>query len=273
MANSSSSAGDMSGTGWIECNGVALRYALSGSGPKTLVLVHELGGSLNSWDALLPLLPVDLRVLRFDMRGAGMSEKIRGTLELDTVCADIAALLDALGIAGEVILAGAAVGGAVATHFASRFPERCGRLILIGPALGVPPDRHAAALAIADRLEAEGMRAIAADVFRRSFPDALWTSEADKRQAEARWLGADPAGYAAAYRMLVRADVRSELGSIRCPVLVLAGRHDPFGTPEIVEAATRAIPDVSFRVVEGGHFMSVQSPDRVAEAIRPFVSQ
>jgi 3-oxoadipate enol-lactonase len=36
---------------WIEVNGTSLRYDLSGSGPTTLVLVHEMGGTLDSWDA------------------------------------------------------------------------------------------------------------------------------------------------------------------------------------------------------------------------------
>ena len=261
----------MTETAWLECNGAALRYALSGTGSRTLVLIHELAGSLDSWEGLLPLLPHDLQVLRFDMRGAGMSEKVRGKLDLDLVCADLAALLNAVHIDRKVILAGAALGGAVAAHFAFRYPERCDRLVLIGPALGVPVERHAAALAIADLLDEKGMRAIAGDVFPKAFPEALWRTETEKRKAEARWLGADPFGYAAAYRMLVHAQVKAELGRIGCPVLALAGRFDPFGTPEIVEAATRVIPDVRFKVVEGGHFMSVQSPEKVAEAMIPFL--
>ena len=39
---------------WIEVNGVGLRYELAGSGAQTVLLVHELGGSLDSWDATLP---------------------------------------------------------------------------------------------------------------------------------------------------------------------------------------------------------------------------
>ena len=41
---------------WIEVNGTALRYELSGEGPSTLVLVHEMGGCLDSWDQVLPAL-------------------------------------------------------------------------------------------------------------------------------------------------------------------------------------------------------------------------
>jgi 3-oxoadipate enol-lactonase len=256
---------------FIECNGVALRYELSGAGPSTIVLIHELGGSLDSWGGLVPLLPDGFRVLRYDMRGAGLSEKMGGMLDADVLCDDLKALLGAADVRTPVTLLGAAVGAAIAVRFASRHPELCERLILVGPALGVPAERRVSALAIADHVEKAGMRAIAGDIFPKAFPEELWRSKAEKAVAQARWLGADPRGYAAAYRMLALTDLSGDLPRIACPVLVLAGRHDPFGTPKLVEAATAVIPAVRFAVVEGGHFMSVQSPDRVAEAIMNFI--
>jgi pimeloyl-ACP methyl ester carboxylesterase len=258
-------------TTFTEVNGAAIRYPLSGNGPQTLVLFHELGGSLESWNGLVPLLPENLSVLRADMRGAGMSEKVYGTLDFGLVCDDMAALLNALGITGKVIVAGAAVGGAIGVHFAIRHSNRTARLILICPALGVPPEQHAAALGIADTADEKGMRAIASDVFPNAFPDHLWTNDDERRRARARWLGADPKGYAAAYRTLVSAETRKELADVACPVLALAGKYDPYWTPEMIEAATKIVRHVRFEVVEAGHFMSIQNPDRVAAAIRPFV--
>ena len=58
---------------FAEINGAACRYLVSGDGPDTLVLIHELAGSLNSWDRLVALLPETLRIVRYDMRGSGMS--------------------------------------------------------------------------------------------------------------------------------------------------------------------------------------------------------
>jgi len=256
---------------WIEVNGVALRFQLSGRGPRTVVLVHELGGSLNSWDKLVPLLPDEMRILRYDMRGAGQSEKVSGTVSIELMCDDLMALTEVLGITEPFVVLGAAVGGGIAARFASRYPRLCQKLVLVGPALGVPEERRSAAMAIADRVDAEGLRAIAADVFPKAFPDELWESPGDKAIAQARWLGADPQGYAAAYRMLINTNVRAFLPDIACPVLALAGSYDPFGTPQVVQSATAEIPHVEFRIVEGGHFMSVQSPARVAEAITPFL--
>src|SRR5216684_8693819 len=99
---------------FIEAGGVGLRYELSGKGNRTLVLVHEMGGSLESWDDVAPRLAETRRVLRYDTRGAGMSQKIRGELGIDAMAGDIAALLDHAVIAGKVALAGIGVGRAIA---------------------------------------------------------------------------------------------------------------------------------------------------------------
>ncbi|MDA8252802.1 MAG: alpha/beta fold hydrolase [Rhodospirillales bacterium] len=256
---------------WIDVNGSACRYALSGDGPSAIVLVHELGGSLNSWDGLLPLLP-PARVLRYDMRGCGMSEKLRGSAEIDVLCDDIAALADALGIGAPLCVIGAAVGGAIAIRFATRHAGRCARLVLLAPALRVPPERRAAALEMADRLDRDGMRSLRGTVLPKAFPEALWTSTADRDRAYARWLGADPHGYAAAYRMLAGVDMRADLPQVGCPVLVVAGRLDPFGPPDLIEPAVRDVPDLRFVAVNAGHFMAVQTPAVVAAAIGAFVS-
>lgn len=261
----------MTEVNFAEINGAACRYAVDGKGPRTLVLVHELGGSLDSWGAMIPHLPASWRIVRHDLRGAGMSEKQRGANDLDALADDIVALLDHLGIGDQVVVAGAAMGAAVAVRMATRFPARTKRLVLIGPALGVPTERREAARALCDCIEVEGMRALSETVLPRAFPEELWSSPDAKALAIARWLGADPEGYAANYRILVDQDLRPELAGIDCPTLVLAGRHDNFGPPDTIDAGTAALQDRTFVTVEGGHFMCIQSPGLVAKAIADFL--
>jgi 3-oxoadipate enol-lactonase len=261
----------MTGVSFAEINGAACRFAVSGEGPRALVLVHELGGSLDSWTGLVPLLPPDWRIIRHDLRGAGMSEKARGVNDLDVLAGDVAALLDHLGIDGPAVVVGAAMGAAVAVRLATRFPARVGQLVLVGPALGVPAERREAARALTDRIETDGMRALSEAVLPRAFPDELWSSAEARSLATVRWLGADPEGYAASYRILIDQDLRPELAQVACPTLVLAGQHDPFGTPEALDAGTRALPRRSFAILDGGHFMCIQSPRVVADALVPFL--
>ena len=82
---------------WIEANGASLRYELDGAGKDTLVLMHEAGGCIESFEDALPGLEKEFRVLRYDQRGFGFSEKVR-EMSFETVVADLAGLLDALDI-------------------------------------------------------------------------------------------------------------------------------------------------------------------------------
>ena len=139
---------------FVELDGVGLRFELSGKGDRTLVLVHEMGGSLESWDEVAPRFAESRRVLRYDTRGAGLSQKVRGDLHIDTMADDIAGLLDHIGIEGKVALAGIAVGGAIALHFAARYPERASAVAVGSPATGVASERRAAALERVASIEA-----------------------------------------------------------------------------------------------------------------------
>src|SRR5258708_27686579 len=96
---------------YTEINGTGFRYELTGHGERAIVLVHEMGGTMESWDEVAPSLAASRRVLRYDTRGAGMSSKVRGRLSIDTMADDIAGLLGVAGISGKVALAGIAVGG------------------------------------------------------------------------------------------------------------------------------------------------------------------
>ena len=142
---------------FIEANGVSLRYAVQGAG-KPLVLIHEMGGTMESWDLVVPALAAKRRVMRYDTRGAGFSEKIRGVLQIDTMTDDLIALLDGLGIKEKVALAGTAVGGAIALHTAARLPDRVAAVIATSPAVSIPAANKAAVLERVARFESEGLR-------------------------------------------------------------------------------------------------------------------
>jgi len=73
---------------WIEANGASLRYELSGSGSETVVLIHEVGGLIESWDDAVGAFQRSFRVLRYDQRGFGLSEKTR-VITMDGIVADL----------------------------------------------------------------------------------------------------------------------------------------------------------------------------------------
>src|SRR5205085_2993582 len=201
---------------FIEANGVSLRYAVEGTG-KPVVLIHEMGGSLESWGLVAPLLSGKRRVIRYDTRGAGFSEKIRGPLTIDTMTDDLIALLDGLGIMEKVALAGTAVGGAIALHTTFRFADRIATMAVTSPATFLPPENRAATLARVDDFERHGVRVAFEATANNGYPEELRGDRARFESWRARWLANDPSSFAAVYRMLAGTDLTPELASINCP--------------------------------------------------------
>jgi 3-oxoadipate enol-lactonase len=256
---------------FVEANGVGLRCELSGDGDRTLVLVHEMGGSLESWDDVAPRFANSRRVLRYDTRGAGMSQKVRGELTLDTMADDIAALLDHFGIAGKVALAGVAVGGAIALHFAARYKERTSAVAVGSPATGIAAERRAAALERLTRIEAAGMAFAVEDSMLNGYAPELRGDIKRFERFRTRWLGNDPSSYATIWRMLAAADMQDELARLACPVLVIGGSLDRVRPPPLAESVAKAIPGARYVEIRTGHYMSVQTPDLIFDCTEEFL--
>lgn len=258
---------------WAQCNGVSLRYVREGNAQSPrLVLVHEMGGCLESWDGVVPLLARSHSTLRFDQRGAGLSEKPRAAFSIDDLVADLCGLLDAVGWSGPVAFAGCAVGAAVALRLAARHPARVSAVVAMAPATGLSAQKVPDTLQLADRLEREGVRARITERFDHSYAPRYFVNEAERAQALGRLLAQDPHGYAQTYRMLCTLDMQDDLPRIRCPVLVLAGQHDGTRPPAGVEAVAASIPGARFGVLDSGHVMPVLVPRLVAEAITMFLA-
>jgi 3-oxoadipate enol-lactonase len=258
---------------WIDTGDVAQRYELTGAGDTTLVLLHEMGGCLESWDYLLPLLPAGLRVLRYDLRGAGVSELPPVPITMPGLAADLAALLDALAITGPVVPMGTAVGGAAALYFAAAYPGRTRAVIATSPAIGVPEDRKAALRARADLAAADGFRSTVEAGLDRGYPALLRTDAARFARTRGQRLSANRLGMAATMHMLADLDMTTQLNSIACPALVIAGQYDGDRPPENVAATVAMIPGAETTTLPSGHFMAIQTPDLVAAAITPFLAR
>ena len=256
---------------FVEANGAGLRCELSGGGDRTLVLVHEMGGSLESWDDVAPRFADSRKVLRYDTRGAGLSQKVRGELTLDTMAGDIAALLDHFGIKGKVALAGIAVGGAIALQFAARYPARTSAIVVGSPATGIAAERRVPALERLARIEATGMAFAVEDSMLNGYPPELRGDARRFERFRTRWLGNDPSSYATIWRMLAAAEMQDELARITCPVLVIGGSLDRVRPPALAEGTAKTIPGARYVEIRTGHYMSVQTPDLLSDTIEEFL--
>ena len=256
---------------FIDIGSAALRYQTSGNGSDLIVLIHELGGTLESWDAVLPRLTGKMRVLTYDMRGAGCSEKLRGPVSYQEMAADLAALLDALDMDEPVFLAGPAVGAGIALAFSAAYPERTRGVVAMSPSAWVAEEHRPFALALVERIAQGGLRDKVEMAVAPAFPPSLAIDPAIYRDYVAQWLGNDPQSYAELYRMLVNSTLREQLADIRCPVLAIAGTHDVVRPSALVAETVALIPGAMLIELPSGHFMPVQTPNLVAAEILKFV--
>ena len=120
------------GTAELEA-GVRLHYVVTGSGSRTMVLLHGYPQTWWEWrHVLAPLVRAGWRVIAPDYRGAGGSSKPPSGYDKRTMAADIHKLLrDHLGVAAPVTMVGHDIGMMVAYAFASEYPKSVEKLVLM----------------------------------------------------------------------------------------------------------------------------------------------
>ena len=258
----------------IEANGVVLEYQLDG--PKNglpLVLLHELGGSMQSWEPCIPaMVKAGRRVLRYNWRGTGTSEKIRGELAVDTMCDDLAALMDAVGFAQPADIAGTALGGGIVLAFAARFPGKVRKVTASSPAIGGDSGIEEMLRTRADQVEAEGMRPQVDSSLVRSYMPKYRTDDAVFTAYRNRWIANDPGSYASHNRMLAAMDERANMGRIACPCLITGGGDDKLLTPPAMKLIADTIPGAEYRELPTGHFLPVNTPDLWTAEVLPWLN-
>lgn len=114
-------------------NGSNVAYIDEGSGEKTIVLVHGLGGYILSWKKNIPELSKNYRVIALDLPGYGKSSKNAEFYTIPFFSETIYQFLEAL-LLDKVVLAGHSMGGQIAIYTAYTYPEKIESLVLAAPA-------------------------------------------------------------------------------------------------------------------------------------------
>jgi 3-oxoadipate enol-lactonase len=71
--------------------------------------------------------------------------------------------------------------------------------------------------------------------------------------------------------MLASTEMEAELTQLKCPVMVIGGSLDRVRPPALAESTAKSIPDARYRELRTGHYMSVQTPELIAESIDEFL--
>ena len=252
-------------------DGLRVRYEISGpDGGRPLVLAHALGLDLRVWDAVLPLLPGDLRVLRYDLRGHGRSDAPEGDYYMGDLVADAASLIEATGFRGAVFV-GLSIGGVVAQGLAA---ER--RDLLAGVVLACTAAKIGTEAGWRDRMaqvRAGGIEAIAEGVLEKWFGRAF---RRDRAAELAVWrdqlIQCPVAGYLGCCAAMADTDLRLSIAGLRLPVLAMAGSEDGSTPPDLVRETAETIPGARFALIRGAaHMAPIERPEALAGLIAGFL--
>ena len=219
-------------THYARSGDLSIAYQVLGDGPPDLVYIPsgfhhvELSWEIDRSAQLYRRLASISRLLRFDKRGTGMSDRIAEASTLETRMDDIRAVMDAAG-SNRAVLFGTGDGGMLSSLFAATYPERATALVLFNstPRLTRSPDMPWLRTRAEMEHEVEGVHRRWGDLqamaegTKSLIPSA--TDEELLQQARIARLSHSPAAAALNLRMNIDVDVRDVLPSIRVPTLVM----------------------------------------------------
>jgi pimeloyl-ACP methyl ester carboxylesterase len=227
---------------YASVNGLQLYYETHGSGPgRPLVLLH--GGLMTidlNFGPLLAPLTAGRRVIAVELQGHGHTADSDRALSIETLAADVVALLDQLEIAQADVF-GFSLGGLVAYAIALGAPERVGRLVVASADACRPPGRESAPLS-EDRLPTAADFQAMQDAYRAAAPDP---AAFDKSAARTTALVHEVPGRTA-----------EDLRALRAPALLIFGDRDFSPLPDIIELFG-LLPDARLAVLPDTTHMGV----------------
>jgi len=255
-------------------NGIRIYHEVYGQG-EPILLIMGLGGSALAWQSQIPTLSQHLRVIAYDNRDAGRSDKVEAEYSMADMADDAAALLGHLEI-GPAHVYGVSMGGMIAQELALRHPESVRTLVLgcTSPCLAATPPSEKAAR---DNMESALLPP------REAFERCTWTGYSDAYLAAHKddlWLRAQvEAGLAPPldalrhhYTAVGGFDVRQQVAQIRAPTLVMMGDDDPLVPPENSRFLAEHIPGAELTVFPGGrHAFNVEFEEESNSAVLDFV--
>lgn len=248
---------------------MTLAYDDRGSGPA-VVLIHGHPFDRSMWRPQLDSLSGAWRIVAPDLRGFGESPVIRGAVSMGELADDVWALLDGLGIEAVAVI-GLSMGGLIAMEMSIAHPRRVWALGLVATtAQPVAEGERERRLALADRVEAEGMGAMLEYMSPQFGPDP------DPRvvQEITAMIGRNsPEGAAAALRgRAARPDYRPGLRELTIPAFVCAGTHDVWSTPAVTQEIVDCLRDPHTLTLENvGHLPNLEAEERFSAELSRFL--
>ncbi len=258
----------------VRANGININYRIEGEGEETIVLVNGLADDLESWAFQMDdLIAAGFRVLRFDNRGVGLTDRPEGPYTARLLAEDTKALVDALGLV-DFHLVGVSMGGMIAQEYALAHGEDLRSLVLACTYAAPGPFCSRMFAMWADLAPAMGVPFVMRDVALWAFTVPFFeTREDELREFEAEFaaLPMTTEAYLAQLAVIQTHDATGLLEGIRAPTQVLAGEEDILIPTALSHRLHEAIPGSEWTTTKGGHACLWEHPEPFNRAILEFL--
>lgn len=264
---------------FLDVNGVRLHYTDTGGDKQAVVFSHGLLFSTQMFDDQIAQLKANYRCIAYDHRGQGQSSSPKDGYDMDTLTADAAALITALGVE-KCHFVGLSMGGFVALRLALNYPELVGSIsVLDSSADPEPKENHGKYKMLNLIMRWVGSKPVVGSVMPIMFGQSF-LQDPDRKAQRDKWrqfLGRIPdrKGMSKAVEGVIqREGVYERLGEIKTPTLIAVGDEDTATVPEKSERMHRAIAGSDFvRIPRGGHVSTIDAPDAVNAALSGFLDK
>ena len=263
-------------------DGARIYYEETGEGPA-LIMVHGWTANMAFYDRQVEALSQKYRLIRFDLRGHGKSDRGEVTergLNLNTLGRDLAELMDALGLE-KASLMGWSMGVMVIWDYIQQFGcDRIDKLFLIDmtPKNIVDDEWPFGLMGTETFQSSEGFAAFAASDWPTAasmfVPGMFANGQAEDEELLAWAIGQsqDNVAHIMVFLQLSMsvADYRDVLGGITVPTLLLYGENSVMYGAAVGEKVYEMIPGSKLVVLPGGHIMQMEHPEEFNEAVLAF---
>jgi len=257
----------------IKANGINFNYTTEGpAGAPWLVLSNSLATTTAMWDEQAAALTSKYRVLRYDQRGHGATDAPAGRYAYDTLVADAAALMDAVGI-DKAWFGGLSMGGATALGLALAHPSRVNGIIICDHGCKSTPassQQWEERIAVAQK---EGMDALVEPTIARWFPPETLAKKPPYIDKVRGMIRATPVnGFIGCAAALADHDYNSKVETVTCPVLFMVGEKDGT-TPGVMKDMHARLKGSRYVELSGaGHISNMDRPAEFTKAIAEFLA-
>jgi len=254
---------------------IRVHYRLDGpeDGPA-LVFAGALGTDFRIWDGVVAHLPPNLRsrlrILRYDMRGHGLTTAPIGPYFMGDLVADAAKLMELVGMK-DAVFVGLSIGGLVAQGLAAERLDLLRAVVLSNTAakIGTHQQWH-------DRIEAVragGIEALADPTMERWFARDTHQDRPALVEGIRAMLTRQPLqGYLGCMEAIAETDLVESTARLRLPALGIAGAEDGSTPADLVRETTDSIPGARFHLVRrAGHLACAEHPAEYAAALGGFL--